>query len=234
MELGCTYGIDFWLKTYSLTANIKNDNRLRWFQYQINRNSLFTNYRVNKFKNYISPLCSFCSHLVDAPQSNELISHIFFECDFVLQLWQQVRGWLGGFNIGLELDRTKLLFGIHSENSQSIKNFVILTVKYYIWRSKFQNTALTLNGYQDFLKNKLDDHKNACFYQGKDIYFEPWIVIYTCLERICIGISLAPLPDTADPQAQAQPPPCPPGSPTDPLTRPTGQDPTADNSMTPI
>ena len=216
MELGRSYGIDFWLKTYSLAASIKNDNKLRWFQYQINRNSLFTNYRVNKFKNHISPLCSFCSHLVGAPQSNELISHIFFECDFVLQLWQQVRGWLGGFNIGLELNRTILLFGIHSENSQSIKNFIILTVKYYIWRSKFQNIALTLNGYQDFLKNKLDDHKNACFYQGKEIYFEPWIVIYNCLERICIGTRMAPLPDTADPQAQAQITPSPPGSPTGP------------------
>ena len=59
LELGSIFGIDFWNKTYSLTANIRHENRLRWFQYQINRNSLFTNYRINKFKNHISPLCSF-------------------------------------------------------------------------------------------------------------------------------------------------------------------------------
>ena len=111
----------------------------------------------------------------------------------------------------------------YSENSQSIKNFVILTVKYYIWRSKFQNIALTLNSYQDFLKNKLDDHKNACFYQGKEIDFEPWIVIYTCLEEICIGTRMAPLPD---PQAQAQTPPSSPGSPTGHPIQPTGTGPT--------
>ena len=66
LELGCRFGIEFWNKTYSLAASIRNDNRLRWFQYQINRNSLFTNYRVNKFKNHISPLCTFCSQ-IDRP-----------------------------------------------------------------------------------------------------------------------------------------------------------------------
>ena len=77
-ELECTFNIDFWNNTYTLAANIKNDNRLRWFQYQINRNCLFTNYRVNKFKNHISPLCNFCSHLAGVPHHNELVSHLFF------------------------------------------------------------------------------------------------------------------------------------------------------------
>ena len=60
-ELNCTFSIDFWNKTYNLTSNIKNDNKLKFLQYQINRNSLYTNYRVNKFKNDISPYCTFCS-----------------------------------------------------------------------------------------------------------------------------------------------------------------------------
>ena len=77
-ELGCTFGIEFWNKTYCLTARIKQENKLRWFQYQINRNSLFTNYRVNKFKSSVSPLCTFCSRLVGVPHPPELISHIFF------------------------------------------------------------------------------------------------------------------------------------------------------------
>ena len=43
IELGCTFSIEHWNKTYYLAAKIQNENKLRWFQYQINRNSLFTN-----------------------------------------------------------------------------------------------------------------------------------------------------------------------------------------------
>ena len=225
IELQCTFSIEFWNKTYTLAANIKNDNRLRWFQYQINRNSLFTNYRVNKFKNHISPLCIFCSHFAGVPHHNELVSHLFFECDFVLALWQQVRGWLETLDIGLELNRAQLLFGIHVENSQSVKNFIIITVKHYIWKTKFQSTALSLNEYQNFLKIKLDDIKNAYIYQGKGINFDNWSVIYNYLERQCIVTNEAPLPTTTTPtQALAITPP--PGSPIGPpatTTRPTDQ-----------
>lgn len=68
-ELNCTYGVLFWDKSYNLTSTIKNENKMKWLQYQINRNSLFTNYKVNKFKNQISPNCSLCSHVEGANPS---------------------------------------------------------------------------------------------------------------------------------------------------------------------
>ena len=111
----------------------------------------------------------------DCTSESELVSHIFFECDFVLNLWQQVRSWLGSLEISLELNRTKLLFGLHNESSLSVGNFVILTVKYYIWRTKFQNRALSLIDYQQYLENKLEDHKNACFLVGEENKFEPYM-----------------------------------------------------------
>ena len=58
LELGCTFGVDFWNRTYSLVSKIKFENK--YLQYQINRNSLFTNYRVSKFQRHISPYCRFC------------------------------------------------------------------------------------------------------------------------------------------------------------------------------
>ena len=90
LELQRNYGVDFWNKTYYLTASIKNENKMKFFQFQINRNSLFTNYKVNKFKQHVSPLCSFCSH-IDGFTERELVSHLFFFCDLVLNLWQEVK-----------------------------------------------------------------------------------------------------------------------------------------------
>ena len=140
-------------------------------------------------------------------------------------MWQQVKGWLGSLDINLDLNRTKLIFGINNESSLSIKNYIILTVKYFIWKTKFLNISLELEDYKHYLKNKLEDKKNACFIQGRESDFEPWLVIYDNIERPCTDISAAPLPTTADPQAQpiATHPPLPPGTPSDLPTIPTGQ-----------
>lgn len=112
-ELNCTFGSSFWNKTYTLAADIKNENKIKWFQFQINRNSLFTNYKVNKCKPNISPQCTFCSHL-DEFSHTELVSHLF---DFALKLWQELKHWLVTLNLNLPLNRAKLLFGIHEEDA---------------------------------------------------------------------------------------------------------------------
>ena len=44
-ELGVNYGVPFWNKVYDLTTRIKYDNRLKWIQYQVVRNSLFANHK---------------------------------------------------------------------------------------------------------------------------------------------------------------------------------------------
>ena len=107
-ELNCSFGSDFWNRTHSLAAGIKNENKMKFIQYQINRNSLFTNYRVNKFKNHKSPNCqneevtlSFplfdtTDHLwsmtCEVHVTPELVSHLFYLSTFVLKLWTDVKG----------------------------------------------------------------------------------------------------------------------------------------------
>ena len=76
-ELGMVLTPQFWNNTYSRTAEIKNDNRLKWLQFQIHRNILYTNYRVNKYDRQVSPYCTFCLQ-EDASTTNlEGISHLF-------------------------------------------------------------------------------------------------------------------------------------------------------------
>ena len=129
---------------------------------------------MHKFKNHISPLCTYCAH-VEGVTHPELVSHLFFECDFVLSLWQEVRGLLSTFNENLQLNRTKLLFGDHEQPCNSVINFVILSVKYFIWKEKFQSKTLNLTGFQSFLKFKLDDLKNACLFEEKETKFDKWL-----------------------------------------------------------
>ena len=178
-ELNCILGTDYWNKVYSLTASIKNGNKMKFLQYQINRNSLFTNYKVNKFKNNISPFCSFCTGADENNQQYfEHISHLFYDCSFVFKLWQDVASWIRTFNFDIPLEKKKIMFGIQEQNISTVPNHLILYVKSYIWKSKFHGQNPTLNSFKTYLKNKLEDLKNACLYENKNIKFEPWSNIY--------------------------------------------------------
>ena len=169
---------------------------MKWFQFQLNRNSLFTNYKVNKFKPQISKYCSYCSH-IEGFSHLEVVSHLFFDCDFVLKLWQEKKTWLATLNINIPLDRNKLIFGIHDEAIFSPTNYVILCTKYFIWRTKFLSKDLSLGLFHRYLFAKLNDQRNAFIYSGKMHQFNQMNVIYNCLSRLpgCSAQNEAPLPD---------------------------------------
>ena len=177
-ELSCTYGTDFWDRTYQLTKGIKHENKMKWLQFQINRNSLFTNVKVCKFDSSVSALCCFCSDLDPPGNHRETISHLFYDCDIVLTLLLDVRAWLETCETFLPLDRNKILFGLHTDSANSVINYVILSLKYFIWVKKQQSQTPTLTTFKPFLKCKLDDLKDTYNYQNKDNLFCHWTVIY--------------------------------------------------------
>ena len=172
LELGRSYGVHIWNSIYVLCSKIKNENKSKWLQYQINRHSLFTNHRVNKFKPNISPQCSYCRN------SEELISHLFFNCNFTLDFWTKVRQWLQTFQINIPLDVRTMIFGhLGTLSETSITNYVILAAKEYIWKTKFQeNPVLNFNCFKNLFKYKLEDLKNA------HALFDQWLIIYNSLQ----------------------------------------------------
>ena len=206
-ELQCTFGTEFWNKTYAFTASIKHENKIKWLQFQINRGCLFTNHKVNKFKPHISPDCTYCSH-VENFSHRELVSHLFWDCDFVLKLWQEIKTWLGTLGTNLPLSRTSLLFGIHDQKSSSVENYIILVAKHFIWKTKFTSKDLSLGLFQKYLKSKLEDIKNALIVSDKEKKFDQWKLIFDCLSRlpVCSAQTEAPLPVQAPAGTPDQPP----------------------------
>ena len=192
-ELDCTLSVDFWKRAYQLTTDIKNENKMKWLQYQITRNSLYTNIKVNKFKPNISPLCTFCQNF---PES---VSHLFFSCEKVLLLWNSVSAWLNTHNIEFLVDKKQMLFGCHNEQSNSVTNELLLIIKYFIWLSKFGGKNLNLILCQKFLFNKLEAKKDALAFSGKSVKFDHMLVIYDILSGLpgCQAHLAAPMPMTA-------------------------------------
>ena len=93
----------------------------------------------------------------------------------------QIKDWLKTLNIDIPLDRKSLLFGCQDQSSKSVPNYIIICNKYFIWKSKFQTQDLQLISFKRFLKYKLDDLKNAYFFEKKDHLFDPWLMVYNNL-----------------------------------------------------
>ena len=178
LELGYVLGRQFWIRTYNLTATIKYDNKLKWLQYQICRNSLFTNVKVHKVHQHISPLCTYCeSH-------EELIGHLFYSCNKITQLWSEIVAWLAALNINLKVTEKVVLFGINSEESTSVLNTVILSVKHFIWITKFGSKNLSVALFQKYFFKKLQEKKDAFVVSENTKKFECWLIIYDNLSRL--------------------------------------------------
>ena len=80
-------------------------------------------------------------------------------------------------NIDLPLDRKILLFGYQEQNCNSPLNYIILCVKYFIWKTKLQIQQLSLLALQRFLKIKIQDLKDAFLYEDKAYKFEPFLSV---------------------------------------------------------
>ena len=180
-ELNLNFSQSFWNSAYTLTSEIKFDNKMKWLQYQINRNSLFTNYKVSKFNNDVLPFCTFCMQLDPQNPDIELISHLFFRCPSVNKLWTEVSEWLSSLGVIIPLDIRSLLFGILDQPSLSVPNSVILYTKYYIWCIKQSNGKLNLAGFQKQLKYKLQGLRNAYLLLDNVENFNPWLTIFNFL-----------------------------------------------------
>ena len=174
-ELGVLYGVKFWNHTYLHTSCISNDNKLKWLQYQIVRNCLYTNYKVHKFKPNVSPLCSYCLEDV------ETVSHLYFRCRKTQSFWEEVKLFLKEVDIAVPLLESSILFGIHSEKPDSLANILILWVKSFIWNNKFKNSNLALDIFKLKVKQRLDQLKEALSYRGKEEEFNRWQPIFNIL-----------------------------------------------------
>jgi len=189
-ELNCTFGVEYWRGVYLLVSKMRDDNRLKWFQFQINRNSLFTNYKVNKSKPFISPMCSFCG---DYP---ELISHLFNKCKFVLDFWSELRALLDIFNLVLPTNIAQILFG--SQDMSPKTNYLLICGKYFIWKARLTDKVLTLTKFMKFLHSKLEAKRDTFICSETMHKISEWNDIYKYFSRLQCPTALAPMPTNVD------------------------------------
>ena len=175
-ELGTTFSTNFWTKTYQSLLSIKNDNRLKWLQFQIVRNCQYTNVRVNKFKPQISPLCTYCK------TETEVISHLYFRCPITFAFLRQTKEYFQELGVTIILNEHNILFGNKNETPESIDNQILLWIKSFIWANKFKNSFLSLSVFLEVFKQRLREVKEMSDIDARSYkHFVKWIPIYNKL-----------------------------------------------------
>ena len=143
---------------------------------QILRKCLKTNKNAAKIKEDVHENCTFCNTTI------ETISHLFYTCHDVMNLWNEIRIFLMLNSTHFELSKTKILFGVTGKSPDSILNFTILTAKAFIWNCKYKKKIPRFLHFKYYFKNTLYVLKEM--YCIKNLYYlwEPWEYIYTMLD----------------------------------------------------
>ena len=149
LQLNANLSVTFWNNSWRLHASMQNNNQLKWLQYQVLRNCLFTNNRVSKFKPWVSDTCDLCGLHVETPMT------LFSQCHLVQLFWSEIKEYFAFFEHDLPTNRLSILFGIHTESYNSVKNIAILVGKRTIWISKFRKIPPSIDLFKYFLKDYL-------------------------------------------------------------------------------
>ena len=137
--------LDKWKNSFKILKYCTNDTKLRWLQFRILHNILTTNRSVAKFRPEQNPLCQFCkSH-------SETIHHLLWQCNKVKIFWNALSNIINNgcaHTHNFKIDEDLALFG-QSDNIKSDKicEFIILLAKFYIYRSKVQDTVLNVKSF---------------------------------------------------------------------------------------
>ena len=135
-----------WNKKYIILFQSTIDTTLRNFQYKFIHRLTTTNTMLFRYKLSNSNLCDFCGSNI------ETFHHLFWECTIVQNLWSELHSFLLSINIEFSYNKETVFFGELKNNiNGNVINFIIILMKYYIFKMKYQKQKPTLDVFKNFL-----------------------------------------------------------------------------------
>ena len=146
-------GNSYWNRNYRQVGEIKFNNRIKWFHYQMVRGILKVNHIVSKFKNGVNENCTFCNG------ASETIIHLFFECQISRKFIKEALAYLVRFGITYDFNDARPYEFVMQSRAERwhYKSFVLLLyVKYFIWKSRCGKKVPTMREFKLWLKKELN------------------------------------------------------------------------------
>ena len=91
----------------------------------------------------------------DNCNETETITHLLYECHKATEIWQAIIRWLERISPNtMYFDKTSVLLG--NTRNDVIINYIILTTKHEIYKSKWNKTKLTLTKLKHIFKIQME------------------------------------------------------------------------------
>ena len=165
-ELLKTDSLD-WEQIYVLPRLLTLDSYSRSFQYKILNNVLYLNKKLFKFRKSTSPLCSFCK------LSDETVLHLFYECNIILNLWNELDLFFENEFTLLDLIPQAVFSGFLNVNSELllIQNHLLLIFKISIYNSRRSESLKIKSLIREAIKVKNIEEKISLNNEEKNMLF---------------------------------------------------------------
>jgi len=149
------------------------DTRMRWFQWKILYRIIPTNRFLFQCKLSDSSLCSFCN------QTEETISHLFWDCPIVQRIWFDLLNWMKSHFPHcdrMDLCQELVILGCKQNIvTDRVFDLCILLGKYSIFVSKIQGVTPKFKMFIRFIKNRYCDEKYMYANSNKAVkFFREW------------------------------------------------------------
>ena len=140
------------------------ETQLRAFYFKIFHRAICTNKFLYKIGRIDSPFCFFCDKF------DETLIHLFCDCDKITPLWDNLCDFIGNkTGENFQFSQFQKMFGldiVDSDHKNTI-NFLILCMKFYIYRCKFQKVTPNFQAYRNLVKIKFNTEYKIAENKGK-------------------------------------------------------------------
>lgn len=166
-----------WVTIYKRPYLLVRDTKLQSFQFRLCHRIIPCNKFLHNIRIRPDDKCSYC-------QDQDSIQHFLFLCPTTQSFWKNICNWLASeVNLQIDMSTRSFLFGVKVDRPQdTVVNFVLLFVKFYIYRQKlFHQGQLSLIHFQRELRSRLHLEKYITKLEQKPNHFIPWNKIYEAL-----------------------------------------------------
>ena len=156
-----------WKQIYLLPRLVTLDSYSRSFQYKILNNVLYLNKKLFTFRKSTSPLCPFCK------LSDETVLHLFYECDIVQNLWNELDLFFENDFTLFDLTPQAAFLGFLNVNSKLflIQNHLLSIFKIYIYNSRRSESLIIKFLIREIMKVKNTEEKISINNEKKKTYY---------------------------------------------------------------
>ena len=161
-QYGIIFNQDEWNSIFQLPWLITSNRKLVELQFKIIHKVYASDSHVNHFDKTIMADCTFCK------VKNNTV-HFFFYCVKAKQFWLDLNEWLKELYQERTINLNNVLFGVINNDDRTVRiyNYCILQAKWYFHKERkamknYEHYAITLQGFQKYLKQTLVIEKNFC------------------------------------------------------------------------